>query len=313
MTLVFNELSADERARTRGDAMVRMAHMVRAIAALVGDRAPKLMAISDFDLYGTVLADGYCLAEWLHDPAADRDLRLFLVKISAKVAFDDEVSQAAKDRFMLSEFQVEDREARGLGLSYLLGTVAVSLRSESYWMRVRVPLLHTWLEDDGSVQRQDVEALNIADHEQARQVNDELVALAQTGLVGSPSRLTESKHKCFPHLQFGLDVDEQIARLPTDVVEQVITKLIVLDGAVRDGRLTGAAPALPMIHSESERTMQQYGDRRIFRGADGVPKLFEPHAMVGSSYRIHLRVDRPATVLEIGYIGKHLPTARFPH
>ena len=67
-----------------------------------------------------------------------------------------------------------------------------------------------------------------------------------------------------------------------------------------------------MIHSESEPTMQQYGDRRVFRSADGAAVVFERHAMVGSRYRIHLRVDRRAGVLEIGYIGEHLPTVRLP-
>ncbi len=312
MTLVFNELSASERARTQSDAMVRMSHMVRAIAALARDRAPKLMAIPSFDLYGTVLTDGYSLVEWLHDQAADRDLRIFLARILAKVAFDEEVS-AVQGRFSLSDFWVEDRAAPGLGLSYLLGTAAVSLRSEPYWMRVHVPLCHTWLGDDGTLQRQDVEAVNISDHEQASQVNRALVVLARKGVAGSPSGLAERKHECFPHLQFGLDVDEQIGRLPAEVVDQVIAKLIVLDGAVRDWRGTDAAPALPMIHSESKRTMQRYRDRRIFRSADGVPELFGPHAMVGSGYRIHLRVDQQARVLEIGYIGKHLPTVRIPH
>ncbi len=293
--------------------MCRIAQTVRAIAALAGARAPKLMTVASFDLYGIMLANGYSLSDWLNDRAADRDLRLFLRRISTKVAFDSEVSDAVKDRFEVSEFQVEERKAPGLGLSYLLGTAAVSLGSERYWLRVRVPLRHIWLAEDGTLQNEDVEALNIAHRSCASEVNRALVAQAQNAVAGSPTELAARKHDCFPHLHFGLEVDTQLAMLPVEVIEQVIAKLIVLDGAVRDWRRDGGAPALPKIHPEGERTMQRYGDLRVFRSADGVPKLYEPHAMVGAAHRIHLRVDRPARVLEIGYIGKHLPTVSFPH
>ena len=109
------------------------------------------MTIASFDLYGIMLADGYSLSDWLNDRSEDRDLRVFLRRISAKVAYDSDVSDAVKDRFEVSEFQVEEREAPGLGLSYLLGTAAVSLSSERYWMRVRVPLRHIWLAEDGTL------------------------------------------------------------------------------------------------------------------------------------------------------------------
>ena len=313
MTLVFNELSASDRAGTRAGATERMTHMVQAISALVGDRAAKLVTVGSFDLYGAVLADGYSLGEWLHDPDVDRDVRMYLLRISAKVAFDSEVSEAVKERFLLSEFRARDRKADGLGLSYLLGTTAVSLRSEPYWMRVRVPLRHTWLAEDETFRHRDVEALNIAHRCHASDVNHALMAQAQKAIAGNSSVLAARKNECFPHLQFGLDVDDQLATLPVAIIEQVVTKLIVLDAAVRDWRRDGAVPALPMIRSESKPTMQRYRDRRVFRNAHGAAVVFERHAMVGSRYRIHLRIDQRAMVLEVGYIGEHLPTVRFSH
>ena len=58
--------------------------------------------------------------------------------------------------------------------------------------------------------------------------------------------------------------------------------------------------------------MQAYGDMRRFRSADGKMATYEPHAMVGNRYRIHFRVDQLRKSFEIGYIGKHLPTATVP-
>ena len=314
MTLVFNELSAGDPAPNIYDARERAANMVQALAALAGERPARLTTIESFDLYGLLLTDGYTLHHWLTDKTVDRDLQALLWAISTKVAFAQNVPGAVKDRFFLSEFHYDDQEAAGLGLAYLLGTAAVSLLSAEWWARVQLRLRHTWIDIDESVRSREVAALNIADRNQAEQVNDELLKLSRDELTGNPTGLADRKQECFPHLAFGVDVDDQLSVLPADVIEQVIGKLIVLDGAVRDWRRNASeSPVLPKVHNESEPTMARYGDRRVFRDRRGDAKEFRPHAMVGCSYRIHFVVDQRERVLEIGYIGKHLPTATVPH
>ena len=314
MTLVFNELSAGDPAPNIYDARERAANMVQAIAELAGKRAVSLVAIGSFDLYGVRLADGYTLHQWLTDQAVDRDLRALLWAISAKVSFDQDVPGAIKDRFCLSEFRYDDQDAAGLGLAYLLGTATVSLRSRERWAIVHLRLRHTWIELDERVHSQEVVALNIADRSQAEQVNDELLKFARNELTGNPTGLADRKQECFPHLAFGADVDDQLSILSGDVIEQVVGKLIVLDGAVRDWRRDATRnPVLPNVHTEGKSTMDRYGNLRVFRGPNGVRKEYRPHAMVGFSYRIHFVVDERNRVLEIGYIGKHLPTATVPH
>ena len=68
--------------------MERMSHLVKAIAALAGHRAPKLMPVDSFDFFGMTLSDDYSLGAWLRDPAVERDQRLFLQIISTKMTFD---------------------------------------------------------------------------------------------------------------------------------------------------------------------------------------------------------------------------------
>ena len=314
MTLVFNELSAVGVALTKYDARERAGNMVRAIAELAGERAVKLMAVDSFDLYGMALAEGYTLYQWLTDQDVDHDLQALLWRISTKVTFDQDVPAAIKDRFHLSEFQYDDRETAGLGLAYLLATAAVSLRSAERWGRVHLRLRHTWIDADEVVRSQEVATLNIADRNQAEQVNNELRKSARKELTGDPTGLAGRKQECFPHLAFGVDVDDQLSVLSGDVIELVIGKLIVLDGAVRDWRRDRTqAPVLPSVHTESESTMRRYGNQRIFRDVSGVDKEYRLHAMVGFAYRIHLVIDRRNRALEIGYIGKHLPTVKFSH
>ena len=52
---------------------------------------------------------------------------------------------------------------------------------------------------------------------------------------------------------------------------------------------------------------------RRFRSADGERHLFEWHARFGSGMRIHLRFDPRTLEIEIGYVGRKLPTKRFPN
>ncbi|MDE0027424.1 MAG: hypothetical protein OXP69_23685 [Spirochaetaceae bacterium] len=191
--------------------------------------------------------------------------------------------------------------------------MAVSLKSEEFWTKVRLPLQYSWLEPDESQRCMDIVALNISDYTQVRTVADELLTRKRDELSADPSYLPGSFRECFPHVRFGLDVEIQLSELPNDMLQPIIGKLIVLDGAVRDWRRASTAlPSLPKVHRESERTMQAYGDMRRFRSADGKMATYEPHAVVGNRYRIHFRVDQPRKSFEIGYIGKHLPTATVP-
>lgn len=314
MTLVFNELSARSMARTTHDARERATNMVEAIAAIAGERAATLVTIDSFDLYGAALADDYTIFHWLNDNAVERDLKTLLRTISTKITFDQDVSETVKDRFLLSDFRLDGRRADGMGLAYLLATTAVSLRSAEWWGHVHIRLRYTWLDVDGVEHSKVVVALNIADRDQVDTVNDELLKRARDKLTRNPTGLADRRQECFPHLRFGSDVDGQLSVLPRDILDQLISKLIVLDGAVRDWRRDGShSPVLPKVHPESERTMQRYGDRRVFGDVDGIPKEYRPHVMVGDAHRIHFAVDHGNKTLEIGYIGRHLPTALFPH
>ena len=293
---------------------------MRATATLAGDDAVEIIAIGDCDFFGMMLSDGYTLSDWLGDREADRDQRLFFRRITTKVGLDEDMDQAVTDRFHLSEFFLEDHvetaqrgpEARGLGLAFLLDTAALSLPSEERWRSVRVRLRHRWLEVDGSEEERSVDVFNMSRADHGESVAGELLRRKQTGLRANPLTLADRMRDCFPHLGFGQDVNEQMARLPADVLGLVTTKLIALDGAVRDWRRgTTEAPVLPKVHAESEPTMQQFGHLRSFRGADGRIEVFVPHAMVGSRHRIHFRLMEQEKSLEIGYVGVHLPTKKF--
>ena len=310
--LVFNELSAHNLAPSRHQAREQTANLVRVMAAVARGQSTTLVSIRDFEIHQVLLAEDYTVFQWSYDERVDRDLRNYFLKISTKMSFEQEASETVKEQFYLSEFHFQQQEAGGLGLAWLLKTTAVSLPFEEHWLRTHIPVRRKWIENTGTEREEDVKVLNLSDMTHIPVVFDELTEKAQGVLRDKPVKLAERKTDCFPHLTFGLDVDVQIAKLSVEISRMAIAKLIALDSAARNWRREKTEePALPKVHQESEATIQQYRNEREFRSASGEKKSFPLHAMIGNAYRIHLRIDKQNKSLEIGYIGEHLPTAKF--
>ncbi len=291
--------------------------MLCAIAEVMSGDSAELVSIGD-QLWNCELAIGYTVAEWL--ATAEPDLRGLLLGLATQTEFPVEAGDALRDRFHLSEFHLShgvqsqrSSEARGLGAAYLLHGIGASLPSELHWTKTRVALRHLWLDDDGRDREDTVEVLNLAEPTQVEEVSDALLERSQYTLVSDPSDLAARKNECFPHLRFGSAVDRQIGNLPPTLLRRVVEKLVVLDDACRKWRRKASTdyPELLSCRPESEPTMDRYGHFRIFTDHEGCDRTYELHVSVGQQYRIHLRVVHHPRVIEIGYVGRHLPTVTY--
>ena len=72
---------------------------------------------------------------------------------------------------------------------------------------------------------------------------------------------------------------------------------------------TGTATVRP--EGQTVMTTPKLREARRFASLTGRREVFEYHTSFGKGGRIHLRVDAAQRQVEIGYIGGHLPTARF--
>ena len=293
--------------------------MVAAVATMMAGRPATFVTVGEPSFWGVELAPRYTVAEWLS--ATDTDYRLLMLAIASRGGLPVESDEAVRDRFLLSEFVISegsecepaDRvEARGLGAAYLFGGIGVSLRSEDRWHRIRIPLQHLWLDEDCLERTDNVEALNLSEASDVERLSELLLERSRRYLQGQPATLAERKAECFPHLVFGRDVDSQLQAVPRSILRVVVGKLAILDAASRAWRREPAMtlPSLPKCHPESETTMQQFGDQRMFRDPKGELAAYTLHTMLGSAYRIHMRVIHDPRGIEIGYIGRHLDTVR---
>ncbi len=121
------------------------------------------------------------------------------------------------------------------------------------------------------------------------------------------------KSLAFPHLTFGVDVESQLNSFDAGLIQLLFRRLADLDSRVAEWRKSGQFPSLlPPITPESDATMSRFRGSRDFRGADGVRYTYEEHIWIDSLYRIHLRKIGDGMQVEVGYIGRHLPTVKFP-
>lgn len=127
----------------------------------------------------------------------------------------------------------------------------------------------------------------------------------------------ERKSDCFPNLRFGVEVKRQIQTFASELLGLAFTRLEKLD---EFSRKCGVGAILPSreqkefyhIKPESDQTMARFGADRRFRGADGRIQTFEEHIWVDRTHRIHLFIHDTEPVVEIGYMGPHLPTVNDP-
>lgn len=122
------------------------------------------------------------------------------------------------------------------------------------------------------------------------------------------------RERLFPNIKFCDCVEKQISQMGgSKHFSQVIKKLKEFNKAIsewRSGRfdyrhLTKSYSL--NISPESARTMEKYGEDRLFTLPDGSSQYFELHIKTGD-LRFHFYPNDDSREVYIGYIGKHLPT-----
>ncbi|ESY27718.1 hypothetical protein X749_20580 [Mesorhizobium sp. LNJC391B00] len=141
-------------------------------------------------------------------------------------------------------------------------------------------------------------------------------AIAERWLAGARREISRgnfmaSRAITFPYLEWGSDIEEQVARFPAEYMDLAFKRLAKLDDMVRRWRDMECArpdPGSMEIRNESDLTMQNYGNQRRFRSQTGEMAVFEKHVWIDRHNRIHLIVHDDRRTIEIGYLGVHLPT-----
>lgn len=319
VAVAFNELSAEAPAESRWEGRRLFEEMIRAAVAVADGRTLDLVATRNMHgMQGVALGPGYSVSDWLRD--GDRDLRKLFYKITTKTRLGEHIDNAVRERFYASCFFIGSRrtrdrtiEARGLGLAYLLDGIAASLASDQQWCKASIGLAHVWLDNEAQEHEENGEVANVSRPANAEAAANELYRRwkQETRSLQESASHGRSIANVFRHLAFGADVGKQFDGLATAAKGVIWNKLIEFDGAAREWRREGGSlPSLAGVRSEGSATMAQFGEERAHRSRHGKKETYKLHVSAGSC-RIHFRVESAARMLEIGYVGRHLPTKQF--
>ena len=212
-----------------------------------------------------------------------------------------------KERFLMCETtSLSPDDGEPLLLCAIQDWIAISCPSAPDWEldTLNVTFRELLRDDEWQDTQQTIDNLAYASH--ATQIvgrHRERVLSALT-----PGQQWDQRETVFPHLLFGLDVDDNVRE--SDHLTVILSRLQRLNNSAAFWKKNGGPipPWSSDVSPESGSTMSdpKLSAKRIFRSHDGTPRLFDWHAKFGSM-RIHLRFDPASRTVEIGYIGPHLP------
>jgi len=315
--MIFNELSLRQPAPNRDTACQWMAGFVQTLLAARRRNLTTLRSHAHFK--EIMLSPDYPMQAWFADRQVDREHQRFVRSLSTRgtliVPYTDDLDAddaiVAKKDYFLASF--EDDEAVGLGYAYLFDGVAVSLPSESCWSASELTI--AILEDDTGESIESEAQIRHASDSQHMEHSHHL--WVQKKLERSVLNGEDLHDKCgewFPHLIFCDDARRQLCDIQSGALQlpRIIERLRELDAFCRNWTKSGFDGS--EIHNasyETTVTMQQYGSQREFVCPDSVTRTFEFHLKgLPNAWRIHIWPDVEKRQILIGYIGKHLDTAR---
>ena len=311
--MVLNHVSL--RARNRHEAQSRLTNISLGMIDLASKGVVERGLRSSRCLSTIYLFDNFSLRDAIYF-LKQKDIKMFLLRLSTKSPLLVDAAKEFAEKFRgCQERKFSQEDGNPLLFCALTNSIAVGFPSDAIWLRDQIKVEFDELRDDESISHEMEFVDNLTQHEHAKCICQR----HQTDLSGQIENLMElwrKREEIFPNLCFGPEVEEHLRKLDNGILHRLIKKLALLDEAAKKWPSHGG-PQPPwgkcQVSSESQsvRENPRWAKERIFRSYSGCDKTFELHARLGDM-RIHLCLDASLHEVEIGYIGRHLPTQRFP-
>ena len=260
---------------------------------------------------GGSLEDAYQML--LKKGGRTREIAAYLRGLSTKAPLLSGVSSDIVDRFLRCEEKtLPSSEGEPLVVCALTDAISVGFPSEPAWDRDRLAVAFLELLPDGTFEDAQEAIDNLTGVGRA----DSIVARHRDLLrlyCTNTAEMWRRRADLFPHLTFGPDVEEHLAKLNAGWLPTLVNRLAELDETAAEWVAVGGdAPPWKCKVSPESQSLKDYKDGKLlkareFRAVGGERLVFEWHARFGSGARIHLRFDASTREIEIGYVGVHLP------
>lgn len=263
------------------------------------------------DIFSNEITSGYKIYDWLQNPSIPQNEKAFFRKmINRKQLIDT-------DEFLGSEFLVHmDNGKRvsavGCLMAYEAEEYVVSLCTAPLWRSKDITGSYITIEEE-------LEAYvkNCSTSEDVERLVEENRKKTMR-MVSSGQELWEKRESIYPHLVFCNCVKKQLEEARNSLHIKIIMKrLQILEDYFQT--YEGSFDKDILGHrcrdeSESVENNSNYFNMRVFEMPNGKKEFFKWHISFSGNFpgRIHFLPEPQNKVGIIGYVGKHLPTSKFP-
>jgi hypothetical protein len=310
LELLFNELSWQRPAPSVDQARECAERFVLAMREAMY-RGVKRVVRSTLDLQQLELGPAYYWWHWRMDPAVRLELRQYFRSVATK--YPALLDEAEVEREMHScDYFHDGRRAVGLGIACRIDSLALSMLSSNVWNTPTLVLEVHELRDD-EIEQHAEEVRHASHPEHVRNTHSDWIKRRLASFVEDGAELWKRSSQFFPNLVFCEAVAEQMNELPTIAIPSVMRGLFHLNDYARDWTSGGFEPRKVqcVVSPESPSTMREFAEDRTFLCPDGRSLTFSWHAKPGSSWRVYFDPTVGPRRLLVGYVGKHLGTAKY--
>ena len=310
LEMVLNELSL-QSADSVHTARQWMSMLIQTVRAATSHGVSRVIRTQD-RIFDIVLAPGYPLRRWLNDGEVDLEARRYIKSLTTKAPFWDGLPEL-HDKVLEHEFRYDGRKAPGLGVAYLLESLAISLLSEECWSVARLLLDAQWMVEEGDIKAETVHVIHAGQPAHV-DAHSEWIQERLRSDIRDGNDLWNRRDELFPLLAFCEATKRQIASLSPTMLRPVVRRLFELYIYCQGWTQGGFDPdQLPTKTTpESQTTLERYRAQRTWLCPDNVERTFKWHVrLTPHAWRIYFYPVPANKTIIIGYIGPHLPTTKY--
>jgi hypothetical protein len=317
--LVFNELSVQNTDSNAEIAKQWMSELIKTIRAFTA-QGVKVNIRSHKSFYHITLAPNYSVSQWCKE--ANKEEQLFIKTLAKKTPLSKELLnpeiQDIENNSGLSEFYYQGYLTIGLGVAYLLDTVAISFISNQSWDLSCLELDLIQLNDNDEIINQSVEIRHSSFSHHIQFHSEWIQERIRIGVIDGED-IWERRKELFPSLEFCENVRQQIQSLyyGTPMLRQVEKKLFELENYCKtwtEGDFNlDLLPSKATLESQSRLDSLEKKKKLIFECPDGKERIFSLHIrMTPGAWRLHFSTELGICSklgtgkIIIGYIGKKI-------
>ena len=258
------------------------------------------------------LTTGYTIHDWLQDSHVSHQEKAFFRTIINRKQLIQE-SDFLESELLVELGEHKKTKAMGCLAAYEWESFVVSMNTAPIWAEAEIKGSYVSLEEED--RRVSIENCCLEEHV-ARLSEKEKSRLIS--MVSSGKELWEKREMLYPHLQFCNSVKKQLeeARLSLHI-KMIMKRLQILEDYLKNfnGQFEKDKVGYGCrSESESVENNTELRSLRTFRTPYGKEEFFSWHISFAGDFpgRIHFIPDAEHKVGIVGYIGKHLPTGKFP-